>query len=93
VLHPVLLATVQKALRQSRQKIQLPIGFPQQQCAPIRTDPASIKTGHDLPRSAAFKSEAGLVTLCHSESRSFVGANFVWKLSYARRSGFLLDLL
>ncbi len=35
----------------------------------------AVETGHDLPLPAGFKSEARLVTLCHSEGRSFFGAN------------------
>jgi hypothetical protein len=43
------IATVEKALRQARQQIQLLVGLAQEQCPTIRTDRASIKTGYDLP--------------------------------------------
>ena len=33
---------------------------PQQECASIGTDRAPVESGHDSPRTARFKSEAGL---------------------------------
>jgi hypothetical protein len=75
VLHLGLLSTVQETLRQARQQIQALVGFAQQQGAAVGTDGSPIEAGHDFPPSEGFKSETGLVTLCHSESRSSLGGN------------------
>ena len=75
VLDQLLIPPVQKTFRQSRQQIQALVGLPQQQCTAIGTDRAAVESGHDLPRTAGFKSEAGLDTLCHSEGRPLFGSN------------------
>src|SRR3954447_22914346 len=70
MLNPLGIPTVHKALSQTRQQIQPLVGLPQQQTTPVGADCPTVKTGHNLPPTAVFKSEAGLVTLRHSESRS-----------------------
>jgi hypothetical protein len=90
MLDLLLIPAVEKALGQPGQQVQTLVGLAQQKRASIGTDRAAVKTGHDLTFAAGFKSEAGLGTLCHSESRPLFGANFVWKLSYAMKDGILL---
>src|SRR3982750_661048 len=70
MLNPLGIPTVDKTLSQTRQPIHPPGGPPQQQTTPIGADCSTVKTGHNFPPSAVFKSEAGLATLRHSESRS-----------------------
>src|SRR3982751_6801493 len=70
MLNPLGIPTVDKAPSQTRQQIQPLVGLAQQQTTPIGADCSPVKTGHNFPPTAAFKSEAGLVTLRHSESRS-----------------------
>ena len=71
----VLIPTVEEARSQARQQIEAPVGLAQQKRAAIGTDRSAVEPGHDFPRPQGFKSEAGLATLCHSEGRSFLGAN------------------
>ena len=75
MLNLLLIPAVQKTLRQARQQIQALVGLAQQQCPAVGTDRAPVESGHDLPRTAGFKSEAGLGTLCHSEGRPLFGSN------------------
>src|SRR3954467_6806487 len=70
MLNPLGIPTVDKAPSQTRQQIQPLVGLAQQQTTPIGADCSTVKTGHNFPPGAVFKSEAGLVTLRHSESRS-----------------------
>ena len=75
MLHSVWVAAVQEALRQARQQIQPLVGLAQLHGASVGADRAAVETGHHLPLSAGFKSETGLVTLCHSEGRPLFGSN------------------
>src|SRR2546426_5248761 len=75
MLDLLLIPAVEKTLRQPRQHIQALVCLVQQQRPAIRTDRAPVQPGHDLALPASFKSEAGLVTLCHSESRPLFGSN------------------
>ena len=75
VLDQVLVPSVEKTPGQTWEQIQALVGLAQQQRATVGTDRAAIESGHNLPRTAVFKSEAGLGTLCHSEGRLFLGAN------------------
>src|SRR4051794_41064364 len=70
MLNPLGIPTVDKAPSQTRQQIQPLVGLAQQQTTPIGADCSTVKTGHNFPPGAVFKSEAGLVTLRHSKSRS-----------------------
>src|SRR3954465_12706311 len=70
MLNPLGIPTVDKAPSQTRQQIQPLVGLAQQQTTPIGADCSTVKTGHNFPPGTVFKSEAGLVTLRHSESRS-----------------------
>ena len=70
MLDPLLTPSVEETIRQPRQQIQALVGLAQQQGATIGTDRAPIKPGHDLTLPTGFKSEAGLVTICHSRGRS-----------------------
>jgi hypothetical protein len=62
---------------------------PKSQRSPIRTDRSTVKSGDNFPPPGDFKSEAGLVTLCHSEGRPLFALTAVWKLSYAMKDGLL----
>ena len=75
VFDQILIPVVEKTLRHARQQIQAFVGLAQQECSAVGTDRAAVEPGHDLPRTAGFKSEAGLGTLCHSEGRPLFGSN------------------
>src|SRR5580658_10388468 len=69
MLDPIRIPAVEKTLRQPRQQIQALVGLAQQEGATVGTDRAPVKPRHDLTLSTGFKSEAGLVTICHSRGR------------------------
>jgi len=71
----VLISAIEKTLCQARQQIQTLVGLAKQERAAIRADRPAIESGYDFPFPAGFESEAGLVTLCHSEGRLLFGAN------------------
>jgi hypothetical protein len=75
MLDLVLIPAVEKTFCQAREQVQALIGLAQQERAAIGTDRPAVEPGHDFPSSGGFKSEAGLVTLCHSEGRPFFGSN------------------
>jgi hypothetical protein len=82
--------TVEEALRQARQEVQTPVGFPQQERATVAGHRAAVERGADPARKMPFKLEFRLATLCHSKGRLFLALTAVWKLSYAMKGGFLL---
>ncbi len=75
---------------QSRQQIQPLVRLAQQQRSTIRGHGAAVEPRPHTARKMPFKLERFLVTLCHSKSRCLLALTVVWKLSYARCSGFLL---
>jgi hypothetical protein len=79
MLDPRRISPVQKTARQPWQQIQTLIGLAQQECSAVGTDRAPVESGHDLPSPEGFKSETRLVTLCHSEGRSFFGVTACWE--------------
>jgi hypothetical protein len=89
VLHQRLIPAVQKTLPKPRQQVEPPVHLAQQKRSSVGTDRPAIETGYDFPPPRPFKSEARLVTLCHSEGRPFLALTVVWKLSYATEVGLL----
>jgi hypothetical protein len=75
VLYLLLVPAVEEAIRQPRQQIEALVGLAQEKRAPIGADRAPVKPGHNFTGTAGFKSEAGLGTICHSESRPLFGVN------------------
>ena len=70
-----LIPAVQKTLPKPRQQVEPLVHLPQQKRSAVGTDRPPVKTGHDLPPPRPFKSEARLITLCHSDGRPSFGAN------------------
>ena len=64
--------SVQKALRQARQQIHAPVGFPQQKTSCVRRHRAAVKlTGH-LARKMGLECELSLVTSGDTQNRPYV---------------------
>ena len=54
VLHAGLVPSIEETRRKPRQKLQPPVGFPQQQRPSVRADRTSVEAGHHLPRKCAW---------------------------------------
>ena len=75
MLHLILIPAIEKAFCQACEQVQALIGLAQQECAAVGTNRPAVEPRHDFSSSGGFKSEAGLVTLCHSEGRPLFGSN------------------